>query len=105
MAVSFDKLNKKFKNSSLQLAGWFAVWGHVHSKITSPTKPKLTGESKKLGLGKIPWAQRVKKLPFWYKFDIFDQKGIFLPISSQKIENPTWSRFLSANLGLGKVFS
>ena len=39
---------------------------------------------------------------FWYKFDIFDQKGIILPISSQKFENPTRPRFLSANLGLGK---
>ena len=30
------------------------------------------------------------------------KKGFFLPISSPKIENPTWSRFLSANLGLAK---
>ena len=74
----------------------------MHSEIISPTIPKLTGESKKIGLEKIPRAQRVKKLPFWYKFDIFDQKGIFLPILSQKIENSTWSRFLSANSGLGK---
>ena len=32
---------------------------------------------KKLGLEKIPWDQRVKNLPFWDKFDIFDQTGFF----------------------------
>ena len=64
--------------------------------------PKLTGKSKKMVWKKFRELKGSKKLPFWYKFDIFDQKGIFLPILSQKIENPTWSRFLSANLRLGK---
>ena len=66
------------KHSSLQLVGWSSVWGRAHSEITSPTKSKLTGKSKKLGLEKIPWAQRVKKYLFGTNLTFFfTKKGFF----------------------------
>ena len=56
-------------------------------------------ENPKKWFGKNSVSSKGQKFTFWGKFD---QKVIFFTIYSQKFENSTGSRFLSANLGLGK---